>query len=186
MEAGYRVREERLLRDTHLPTRPDDQRRMDLVAAPGARGVGARRGVPLFADVTVDSVHTMRGDARPSASTTDGGVLGNAVTTKRRRYHDVHNSTQACLLVLGCETYGRWCDDAIHIVRELAQLKAQQAPPKLRGCAHHAWANRWWSLIGVGVQRAIAESLLRHAGVDLQASAPTTPAPALADVLQDE
>ena len=182
-EAGYRVRSERLLRDTHLRTRPDDQRRMDIVAAPGARAVGARRGVPLFGDVTVVSVHTCEGAPRPSAATTDGGVLQQAVTTKRRRYADVHASPQACLLVLGCEVYGRWCDDATSIVRELAALKAQQAPSRLRNCARHAWANRWWSLAGVGVQRAIAEALLRHSGPDLQDNAPLSPAPPLTDVL---
>ena len=43
-EAGYRVHTERLIRNTHLAVHHDDQRRMDLVAAPGARGLGARRG----------------------------------------------------------------------------------------------------------------------------------------------
>lgn len=184
-EAGYRVRSERLLRDTHLPTTPADNRRMDLVAAPGARAVGARRGMPLFADVTVVSVHTRNGDARPTAATIDGGVMQQAVATKRRKYADVVTSSQACLLVLGCETYGRWCADAISIVRELATLKARQAPPLLRGCARFAWSNRWWALVGVGVQRAVAESLLRHGGPDLVPHAPTSLAPPLADVLLD-
>ncbi len=119
------------------------------------------------------------------AATTDGGVLRRAVAVKQRKYQDVHASRQACLLVLGCETYGRWCEDALHIVRELAALKAQEAPPLLRGCAHYAWSNRWWGLVGVGVQRAIAESLLRHGGADLQPNAPTAPHPPLAEVLQE-
>ena len=174
-----------MLRDTHLQTRPTDQRRMDLVAAPGSRAVGARRGVPLFADVTIVSVHTQRGQARPTAANNDGGTMRRAVATKRQKYADVHTSRQACLLVLGCETYGRWCEDAVSIIRELASLKARQAPPLLRGCAQNAWSNRWWSLVGVGVQRAIAESLLRHGGADLLASAPTASTPHLAEVLQD-
>ena len=184
-EAGYRVRAERLLRNTHLQTHPTDNRRMDLVAAPGARGAGARRGVPLFADVTVVSVHTRGGDARPTAANRDGGVLQQAVATKRRKYADVNAAAQACLLVLGCEAYGRWCDDAVLIVRELASLKAREAPPLLRGCAQHAWSNRWWALVGIGVHRAIAESLLRHGGPDLLPHAPTSLAPPLADVLLD-
>ena len=69
------MRSERLLRDTHLQTDTRDQRRMDLVAAPGSRGLGARRGVALFADVTIVGVHTKRGEARTLAATTDGGVL---------------------------------------------------------------------------------------------------------------
>ena len=185
MEAGYRVRPERLLRDTHLPTAPTDNRRMDLVAAPGARAVGARRGVPLFADITVVSVQTRTGEVRPGASSHDGAVAQQAVTTKRRKYVDVHASAQASLVVLGCETFGRWCDDACSLVREMASLKAREAPPLLQGCARHAWSNRWWGLVGVGVHRAIAESLLRHAGPDLLASAATAPAPPLTEVLLD-
>ena len=40
-------------------------------------------------------------------------------------------------------------------------------------------------MIGVGVQRAIAEALLRHAGFDLQDNAPLQPPPPLADLLLD-
>ena len=102
------MRSERLLRDTHIPTDPRDQRRMDLVAAPGSRGLGARRGVALFGDVTVVGVHTKRGDARTFAATTDGGVLGQAIAAKRRKYADVVASRQASLVVLGCETIDLW------------------------------------------------------------------------------
>ena len=98
-----RVRTERMLRDTHIATHPRDQRRVDLVAAPGSRSVGARRGVPLFADVTVVSVCKKDRTARPGAAMASGRVLAGAVRTKRRTYNDVHSSAQACLLVLGCE-----------------------------------------------------------------------------------
>ena len=109
--------------------------------------------------------------------------LGQAVARKRAKYADVTASSQAALLVRGCEVYGRWCEDAVRIIRELAALKAREAPPLLRGCAQHAWSNRWWSLVGVGVQRAIAESLLRHGGPDLLPHALASPAPPLAEVL---
>ena len=88
-------------------------------------------------------------------------------------------------MVLGCETFGRWCEDARSLVREMASLKAREAPPLIRGCAQHAWSNRWWSLMGVGVHRAIAESLLRHAGPDLLTSVVTGSAPPLTEVLLD-
>jgi len=179
------MRSERLLRDTHLVTDPRDNRRMDLVAAPGATAVGARRGVPLFSDVTICSVLTKTGAARSPAATVDGGVLRQAVAAKRRKYADIVNSPHACLLVLGCELYGRWCDDAVSIVQEMASLKAQQAPPLLRGSAAYAWSNRWWSLVSVGVHRAIAESLLRHGGADLLDAPAEQDAPSLADVFMD-
>ena len=158
---------------------------MDLVASPSTRAVGARRGVPLFADVTVVSVHTKTGTARPMAATVDGGILRSAVTTKRRKYADVVASAQAALVVLGCEVYGRWSEDAVALVREMAALKAREAPPMLRGCAQYAWSNRWWALVGVGTQRAIAEALLRHGGGDLQSCAPTETPPRLADLLAE-
>ena len=79
--------------------------------------------------------------------------------------------------------YGRWSEDATRIIREMASLKAREAPPLLRNCARFSWSNRWWALVGVGVHRAIAESLLCHARADLQASAPTIDAPPLADIV---
>jgi len=185
-EAGYRVRTERMMRDTHIQTNPRDQRRMDLVAAPGSRALGARRGVALFADITIVSVHTQQGHARPTAANIDGGVLSQAVATKRRKYADVVSSGDASLLVLGCETYGRWCADAVNIVRELVALKAREAPPAMRGCARYAWSQRWWALVSVGTQRAVAEALLRHGGPDLQPNPPVVPAPPLADVLSHQ
>ena len=156
---------------------------MDLIAAPGARAVGARRGVPLFGDVTVVSVHTRGGEARPAAATTEGAIVRAAMQSKQRKYADVVASPQAALVVLGCEVYGRWCNDAISLVTELAALKAREAPPLLRGCAHYAWSNRWWALLSVGTQRAVAEALLRHAGPDLQPHAPTEVTPPLMEVL---
>ena len=132
-EAGYRVRSERLLRDTHIQTDARDQRRMDLVAAPGSRGLGARRGVALFADVTIVGVHTKRGEARTLAATTDGGALGYAVAAKRRKCADVVASREASFFVLGCETFGRWCEDAVRLVREMGKFNGAEAPPKLRG-----------------------------------------------------
>ena len=87
------------------------------------------------------------------------------------------------MLVLACETYGRWCDDAIRIIKEMAQLKALEAPTSMRASARYAWTQRWWALVSVGTQRAVAEALLRDAGPDLQANPPAEPPPPLADVI---
>ena len=183
VEAGYRVRLERLLRDSHLTTAPEDTRRMDLVAAPGARGVGAFRRAPLFANVTIVNPHTRTGQARLGASARDGGALSGIVAAKRRRYADVVAAPHATFLVLGCEAFGRWSEDAAALIRQLAALKALEAPALLQRPAQLAWANRWWALVSVGVQRAVAESLLRHGGVDLQPLPPETEPPALAELL---
>ena len=176
-EAGYQVRSERLLRDTHVATDVADQRRMDLVAAPGARGLGARRGVALFLDVTIVSVLTAAGAPRPSTTNADGAALRQIIAAKRRRYADVRATSGASFLVLGCEAYGRWSEDAISLMRELVALKAREAPALLRASARHAWSSRWWALVSVGVHRAIAEALIRHGGPDLQPAAPVAEPP---------
>ena len=88
-------------------------------------------------------------------------------------------------VVLGCEVYGRWCSDTVQLMRELIALKARQAPPALQRSAAHAWSNRWWSLVTVETQRAVAESLLRHAGTDLQPNPGLDSPPPLAELVQD-
>ena len=184
-EAGYRVRTERLLRDTHLTVEQGDNRRMDLVAAPGAQAPGAFHGLPLFCDVSVVSPHSQAGLARGGSATTDGATLRTVVNRKRRTYSEIPDSGVARLVVLGCEVYGRWCDDAIELVRQLAAAKAREAPPALRAAARQAWSCRWWGLVGVGVQRAIAEALLREGGADLLPSSSPAAAPPLIEVVGD-
>ena len=154
------------------------------MAAPGPRSVGARRGVSLFGDVTIVSVHSSAGEARAGAASADGSSLAQAIAVKRRKYGDVMSSHVADLVVLGCEVYGRWSPEAVDLVQELVALKAQEAPPSMRGCAKAAWSQRWWAVISVGVQRAIAEALLSPAnGIDLQPCPAAEPVPPLAEVL---
>ena len=88
--------------------------------------------------------------------------MAHAAANKQHKYADVHASRKASLVVFG---------------------KAQEAPPLLRACARHAWSTRWWALVSVGVQRAIAEALLWHAAPDLLPSPPAGTALPLADVL---
>ena len=157
---------------------------MDVVAAPGSRRVGIRRGVTLFGDITTISIHTKTDNVRPGAATRDGVTIHSTVITKRQKYHDVVSSPTSCLLVLGCEVFGRWSEDAIQTVREMAKLKAENASPVLRKSVEFAFSNRWWSHIGIGVQRAIAEALLCKSGADTLTTA-TAERTSLADVLTD-
>ena len=48
--------------------------------------------------------------------------------------------------------------DRVDIAQELT--KAREAPLLLRHAARHAWAARWWAIVGVGVQRAVGGALL--------------------------
>ena len=67
---------------------------------------------------------------------------------------------------------------------ELAKIKARQAPRHLQKSAEYAWTNRWWALVGIGVQRGIAETLLCDNAVDLLPCQAYDNAIPLADVLE--
>ena len=92
-------------------------------------------------------------------------------------------SPHACLLCLGVETYGRWSPHSQQLVAQLAKTKAQTVAQALRRTTERAYAQRWWSLLAVALQRAVAEAVLREAGADLTAAEPQLVPPALADVL---
>ena len=181
-EAGYRTHVERLISNTHLATRANDQRRMDIVAAPGSRGAGARRGVALFCDVTVVCPLSGLGQARPGTTREAGHVLANTAAKKHRRYADV--AAMGGLVVLGCEVYGRWCAETISLVKELAKLKGREAPDFLRQSVTAALTRRWWGLASVGVQRAIGEALLCGKGADLLATTALSEGPGAVELLE--
>ena len=158
---------------------------MDLVAAPGARGLGARRGLPLFCDVTIVSPLTRNGVTRSGARRADGAVVAAAARRKHGHYSDVGASGVAAFVVLGSEVYGRWGAEAIKLVSELAGLKAQTATPLLRQSARAAWTSRWWGILSVGVQRAIGEALLCPGGADLIPGSSIADAPPITDIITD-
>ena len=95
------------------------------------------------------------------------------------------SSDDARFIVLGCETYGRWSPEASALVRDLACLKAREAAPVLRDAAKQAWSRRWWSLVSVGAQRAVAEALLARAGPDLLPGSAAEREPTLTDLVSD-
>ena len=158
---------------------------MDLVAAPGSRGLGARRGQALFCDVTVVSPLTRNGAPAAGARTRDGAALQRAERRKHNTYHDVSQSDTAALLILGTEVYGRWSTDAHDLVQELVTLKAAQAQPLLRGAAAAAWSTRWWNVLSVGLQRATSEALLCCSSADLLPRTTPGDEPYLGDLLDE-
>ena len=55
---------------------------------------------------------------------------------------------------------GRWSDECQQFLRTLLPLRVQRAPPLLRAAAAQGWARRWWSVLSVALQRAVASSAL--------------------------
>jgi hypothetical protein len=168
---------ERMLRDTHLPVRAWDNRRMDLVVS----GLSVARGVALFCDVTVVSPITGRGAARSGASQVDGAMVRNARAQKQNTYPEIDETGLGKLFCLGVEVYGRWGEDSLKLVRDLARERCRTLPGAIARTSQAALLRRWWGLLSVSVQKAVSQSILRSAGPDLTETA-LEPPPGLADL----
>ena len=90
----------------------------------------------------------------------DVDALQVAERRKQAAYPELTRGGPQTLLVLGSEIGGRWSTGARRFVRDLVRLRAQRAPPAVRGAAASAWARRWWSALSVAVQLAVASTAL--------------------------
>ena len=162
-EEGATVRWQHMLRHTTLSVDPEDNRRVDVLV----EGLPLYFGRPLFCDTTLRSPLKGDGTPHPRAARKDGAVLERAIQDKERKYGDVARSELAELVVLACEVGGRWHETAVELVRQLAKLKVRNVHPLLRRSVQLAWSDRWWSLLGVAVQDALAGSLLAPNGKKL-------------------
>ena len=71
----------------------------------------------------------------------------------------------------------------MHTVRQLASARARTCPALLRVSAAQAWRARWWEILSVAAQAALAATLVEEAHPTLDGSDGAEPA--LADVLAD-
>ena len=72
------------------------------------------------------------------------------------------------------------------LVQQLASYKASGESPLLRRSCERAWEARWWSLIGVAAQVALAASLLARSGKQLVLDVPAAWAPELDSLLDGQ
>ena len=159
-EAGARVQMDVLLTDTSLPATPAGDRRRIKVVATGTRWA---HGVPLACDATMVSPLHTDGEPWPRAEHEDGVALERAEARKRATYPELVDSERCRLVVLACETGGRWSPVCLDLVRDLAASKARGAPETLQASLRVAWAARWWALLSVAAQEALAASLVEPA-----------------------
>ena len=179
-EAGGQVPDrniERMLSNTHIPVPVGDTRRLDLVVP----GLNVARGLPLFCDVTIVSPLSRNGRPRGGTSNQGGHLLIDAARENDATYQEVVNTGLGALYCLGCEVYGRWGEQCIRLIPQLAREHARGLHPRVRRGAALGYQNRWWSLVSVALQKAVAAAVLRDHGEDL-ATTTLAPAPALAEL----
>jgi len=89
--------------------------------------------------------------------------MKHAVKMKRKHYRELVESPNYGFLVVACETGGRWNDAARRLVSALVKHKTSADPPLLRRAAALGWHRRWWSILSIAAQTALADSLMpRH------------------------
>ena len=59
---------------------------------------------------------------------------------------------------------------AARLVRDLVRVRAHRAPPAVRSAAAAGWSRRWWGMLAVAVQQAVASTAL-----GLRVAGPTAP-----------
>ena len=144
-------------------------------------GLNVDRGRPLFCDATVLSPLTRFGAPRGGTSNQGGRLLQNATTDNSNHYHEVTDTGLGALYYLGCEVYGRWSEQSITLVPALAREHARGLHPRIRRGAALGFQHRWWGILSIALQRAVAEAVLRETGQDLCTTA-LEPAPPVADL----
>ena len=124
------------------------------------------------------------GSAMPRAADNDGACLIAKDRANRvRDYPDVEGAPHAKLLSLSCKIYGRWGNDSLQFVRQLCNSKASQVTLVLQATTAHAYARRWWALLGAGLQKSLADAILRPAGADLPSAISSLEQYPLCDIL---
>jgi len=151
---------ERVLATTHIPMPPGDLRRVDLVVT----GLTVARGLPLFCDVTVVSPITRTGLPRPGTSNKGGALLEAAERENNATYHEVLDTGLGSLECLGAEVFGRWGHQCISLVPGLARERTRDLHQRIRRGALLGFQHRWWGLLGMALQKAVARAVLREAG----------------------
>ena len=100
-----------------------------------------------------------RGGAAWAASI-PGSTFGAAYRAKYAEYSDVAGSGQCAFLVLAAEVFGRFDLSSRTLVSSLARAHAQAERPILRRRLELIWHRRWWRILSVAVQVAVADSIL--------------------------
>ena len=142
-----------------LETPVTDDRAVELVA----RDLPLYHGLPLACDATLASPLHANGTARPGADEHAGTAIAASEDAKAVKYPELCNSQRVRLMVLASEVGGRWSDTSLDFVRRLAAAKAAGAPPPLREATATALQARWWALLAVATQNALAATLLGDA-----------------------
>ena len=139
------------------------------------------RGLPLFCDLAVISPVSRNGRPRPGTSNQGGRFLVIADADNQATYQPVTDSGLGALYGLGCEVYGRWSQACIDLVPALARERSRLLHPCVRRGIAIGLQHRWWGILSLTLQKAVARAIIRDHGADLH-EAFLEPVPGIADL----
>ena len=176
-DAGTLVRCNVKLRDMNVTVPASGGREVEMVAA----GLPLQHGVQLAIDVTLHSTLTSYGTACTNAAGANGAVLEKARRDKEAKNAELVHGSRCHLVVVATETGGRWSNEALDFVADMAAARSSEAQPVLQRSTLLAWRRRWTRMLAVSCSRAFAASLI-SAGTALDGTDGVTPD--LADLLE--
>ena len=119
--------------------------------------------------------------ARLGTSNRGGQLFIEATRENDENYYEVSDSGLGALFCLDCEVFGRWSECCVKLVTDLAREHTRGLHPRVKQGASLCYQRRWWSVLSVSLQKAVAAAVLRNVGEDL-ASVELAIAPPLADL----
>ena len=120
------------------------------------------------------------GEPHGAAATIDGATFPQARRDKAGAYPElVQDSSCHKFIVLGSEVGGRFSHECVDLVRQLINNKAQHLGDIDTKAFRLIYARRWWGILSVAVQRAVASNLL---GGNWMPSIPLSP-PSMEELL---
>ena len=161
-EAGARVKFNALLRDMNVRVASSDARRIEVLA----QDLPCFGGSQLAVDVTLRSALTRSGEAQPGAAEEDGAILLQARVDKENKYPELLNG-RCRLVVVALETGGRWSNEAVDFIWQLAQAKAREVPSFMTHQMALVWERRWTRMLSTVCAVSFAGSLVEPSHADV-------------------
>ena len=82
----------------------------------------------LVVDVTLQSPLRSTGEPHPNAADVNGAVLQQGRRDTETTYPELVRSGRCCLVVLAMETGGRWSEETVSVIHQLAIARAREVP----------------------------------------------------------
>ena len=112
-------------------------------------------GLPLFhgAQLAIDTtmITAVRGTANPVYC-----ARGWMVQPLHARGAGRRSRTPSFRELTACEVGGRWSEESMSFLSQLAKAKVRHEPLAIRASARHAWLRRWSSILACSASRSFA------------------------------